>query len=64
MNLVAGAIKDVIDSYRNDTSCFYVVIAGGDNVIPFFRYPDTSGLGPESQFQPDDAQRHACRRQP
>ncbi len=30
----------------------YVVIAGGDSVIPFFRYADSSGLGPESDFVP------------
>ena len=28
------------------------MIAGGDDVIPFFRYPDVSGLGQESQFAP------------
>ncbi len=51
MNLVARAIKQVVDSYRNSVSA-YVVIAGGDEVIPFFRYPDVSGLGQESQFVP------------
>ena len=28
------------------------MIAGNDDVIPFFRYPDISGLGQESQFEP------------
>jgi len=51
VNLVARAIKDIIDSYRN-AGRRYVVIAGGDDVIPFFRYPDVSGLGQESQFSP------------
>ena len=51
VNLVARAIKEVVDSYRNGDSR-YVVIAGGDEVIPFFRYPDVSGLGQESQFEP------------
>ncbi len=51
VNLVARAVKQVVDSYRNPTSS-YVVIAGGDEVIPFFRYPDVSGLGQESQFVP------------
>ena len=51
VNLVAGAIKDIVDYYRNANSK-YVVIAGGDEVIPFFRYPDLSGLGQESQFEP------------
>ena len=51
VNLVAEAIKDVIDQYRGpDTK--YVVLGGGDDVIPFFRYPDISGLGQESQFSP------------
>ncbi len=48
---MADAIKDIVDDLRNANSK-YVVIAGGDDVIPFFRYPDTSGLGPESQFSP------------
>ena len=30
----------------------YVVIVGGDNVIPFFRYADEALLGPESGFIP------------
>jgi hypothetical protein len=50
-NLVAQAIKDIADGYRNAGSK-YVVIAGNDDIIPFFRYPDTSGLGQESQFSP------------
>ncbi|MGB0099850.1 MAG: putative Ig domain-containing protein [Nocardioides sp.] len=51
VNLVARAVKEIVDSYRNGASS-YVVIAGGDDVIPFFRYPDVSGLGQESQFEP------------
>ena len=51
VNLVARAVKEIVDSYRNADST-YVVIAGGDEVIPFFRYPDVSGLGQESQFEP------------
>jgi hypothetical protein len=51
MNLVAREIKSIVDSYRNPV-IKYVVIAGNDDVIPFFRYPDTSGLGQESQFVP------------
>ena len=30
----------------------YVVLVGGDDVIPFFRYPDNSDLGPESAYVP------------
>ena len=53
-NLVADAIKDIVDSYRttDNTNLQYVVIAGGDEVIPFFRYPDTAGLGEEEQYSP------------
>jgi hypothetical protein len=51
VNLVASAIKDLIDQYRGpDTK--YVVLAGGDDIVPFFRYPDVSGLGPEHLFSP------------
>ena len=50
-NLVASAIKQAVDAHRTGSTT-YVVIAGGDEVIPFFRYPDTSGLGQESQFVP------------
>jgi hypothetical protein len=51
VNLVAAAIKDLIDQYRG-TDTKYVVLAGGDDVIPFFRYSDVSGLGQESLFSP------------
>ncbi|MDX6465491.1 MAG: hypothetical protein QOI27_531 [Gaiellaceae bacterium] len=50
-NLVAGAIKDIVDSYRNP-QLKYVVVVGNDHVIPFFRYPDQAGLGPESGYSP------------
>ncbi|WP_151083239.1 hypothetical protein [Nocardioides cynanchi] len=49
INLVADAIASIGHAFRGpDTK--YVVLAGGDDVIPFFRYPDVSGLGQESQF--------------
>jgi hypothetical protein len=51
VNLVADAIKELVHGFRNADSA-YVVLAGGDDVIPFFRYPDVSGLGEESQFSP------------
>ncbi|HEY7332456.1 MAG TPA: PxKF domain-containing protein [Candidatus Limnocylindria bacterium] len=52
-NLVADAIKDVVDSYRaNNPGLAYVVIIGGDDTIPFFRYPDQSLLGMESGYVP------------
>jgi hypothetical protein len=52
-NLLASAIKDVVDSYRaNNPGLHYVVLVGGDGVIPFFRYHDESLLGPESGYFP------------
>jgi choice-of-anchor C domain-containing protein len=51
-NLVAREIKSIIDSYRTNNPLRYVVIAGNDDVIPFFRYPDQSLLGPESGYFP------------
>ncbi|MEA3184216.1 MAG: hypothetical protein QOJ74_693, partial [Ilumatobacteraceae bacterium] len=52
-NLVAQAIRDVVNSFRDSTGTLkYVVLAGGDSVIPFFRYPDAAGIGPESDYDP------------
>jgi hypothetical protein len=52
-NLVAWAIKDVVDAHRDvNPDLEYVVLVGNDAVIPFFRYPDQSLLGPESQYEP------------
>ena len=52
-NLVAEEIKGIVDSYRaNNAGLRYVVLAGGDDVIPFFRYPDQSLLGQESGYIP------------
>ncbi|MEO8468989.1 MAG: hypothetical protein ABI573_04910 [Chloroflexota bacterium] len=50
-NLVASAIRDVVQSYRN-AALQYVVLVGGDSTIPFFRYPDPSDLAPESWYVP------------
>ncbi len=50
-NLVAQAIRDIVNSYRGD-NLKYVVVVGDDHAIPFFRYPDTSGLGPEEGYYP------------
>ena len=63
MNLVAQEIKGIVDAYRlaNDAQRLsnpalpamrYVVIAGNDLAIPFFRYPDESLLGQESLYVP------------
>ena len=60
-NLVASAMKDVVDAYRagnpnpdnsSGTNFKYIVLVGGDNVIPNFRYADTSSLAPEANFYP------------
>jgi hypothetical protein len=51
-NLVATALKQIIDSYRPNNPLAYVVLVGGDSVIPFFRYPDDALLAPESGFIP------------
>ena len=52
-NLVAEAIRDIVNSYRDDGSTLqYVVIIGDDSVVPFFRYPDNAGLGPEDNYAP------------
>ena len=51
-NLVAESIADVVNSYRAANPIAYVVIAGADNVIPFFRYPDPTLLGNETGYYP------------
>ena len=52
-NLVAEEIKGIVDSYRpGNPDLKYVVIAGNDAAIPFFRYPDQSLLGQESGYVP------------
>ncbi len=52
-NLVASAIKDIVTAYRNaNPDLASVVLVGDDGVIPFFRYPDQNGLGPEKNYQP------------
>ncbi|RKS68006.1 Ig-like domain-containing protein [Motilibacter peucedani] len=52
-NLVAQSLRDVVNAYRGAGSTLkYVVIAGADPVVPFFRYADDAGLGPESDFVP------------
>jgi len=52
VNLLAEQIKAVVDSYRASSALKYVVIAGNDATIPFFRYPDQSLLGQESGYVP------------
>ncbi len=52
-NLVASGIRDVVTAYGHaNPDLKYVVLAGGDDSIPFFRYPDPAYLGPESDYIP------------
>jgi hypothetical protein len=53
-NLVAQAIKDIIDGYRTqpDSNLEYVVIVGGDEIIPFPRHPDNALLANEMNYVP------------
>ena len=51
-NLVADAIKDIVDRYHAQNPLQYVVIVGNDDVIPFFRYPDQATLGNEVNYAP------------
>ncbi len=57
-NLVARALRDIVNSYRDGTGTLsYVVLAGDDSVIPFFRNADAAGLGPEQGYVPPVADR-------
>lgn len=53
-NVVARRAKDVIAAYKalNPMTLKYVVIAGNDYVVPFYRQPDQSGLGSEKDYHP------------
>ena len=52
-NIVASTIKSVLDGYALlNPDLRYVVIAGGDAVIPYLRVPDQAGLGNENMYQP------------
>ena len=51
-NLVAEAIKSVVDRYRAQNPLAYVVLIGGDDVIPFFRHPDQAMLANEKNYVP------------
>lgn len=52
-NLVAAAIKQVVDEWwAANPDLANIVLVGGDAVIPFFRYPDESLLGPERNYVP------------
>ncbi len=51
-NLVAYAVKDIVDSYLELNPLAYIVIVGNDNVIPFFRHPDQAMLANERNYVP------------
>jgi CSLREA domain-containing protein len=52
-NLVAQAIKGIIDDYRSlNNEIEYIVLIGNDDVIPFFRYPDRALLANEKNYRP------------
>ena len=51
-NLVAYAIKDIVDAYRLNNPVDNVVVIGNDDIIPFFRYRDGSLLANEDGFFP------------
>ncbi len=50
-NVVADAVSDLISPYRS-ASLQYVVIAGGDQVVPYRRVPDLSQTGNEKLWRP------------
>lgn len=51
-NLVAYAINDLVKAYRANNPVQYVLIVGGDEVIPFFRHPDQAMLANERNYVP------------
>ena len=51
-NILADTIKEIITRYRSGNDLQYVVLVGGDNVIPFFRHADGAMLGNEKNFVP------------
>ena len=51
-NLVAEAVKAVLDRYWDENPLEYIVIVGNDDVIPFFRHPDEAMLADESGYVP------------
>ncbi|MEM7133726.1 MAG: Ig-like domain-containing protein [Chloroflexota bacterium] len=52
-NLVAEAIEMIVDSYWEQNSTLqYLVLVGGDDVIPFFRSPDQALLANEQNYSP------------
>jgi hypothetical protein len=52
-NIVAASIKKIINLYAQaNPQLQYLVLVGGDNIIPFFRHPDQSLLASEQNYVP------------
>jgi RNase P/RNase MRP subunit p29 len=52
-NMVAQEIKQVVEGYRvNSSNLQYVVLAGPDHTIPFFRYLDRAAIANEKEYTP------------
>ena len=51
-NLVAEAIKEIIDAHRAANPLAYVVLIGNDDTLPFFRDPDNALLANEDNYVP------------
>jgi hypothetical protein len=51
-NLVAESIREIVHRYWQLNPLEYVVIIGGDEVIPFFRYTDHAMLANEKNYVP------------
>mgnify|MGYP000405589224 CR=1 FL=1 len=41
-----------LDRSRTGNFLNYLILVGGDDVIPFYRHPDEAMLGPEQDFVP------------
>jgi hypothetical protein len=53
-NGVAAAIRSLVASYLQQYPAIqYIVIAGSDEIIPFYRVPDHTRISPESDFAID-----------
>lgn len=51
-NLLAEAIRSIVLRSRIGNALEYLVLLGGDSVIPYFRHPDEAMLGPEEDYIP------------
>ncbi|MBV7328669.1 hypothetical protein KFU94_10495 [Chloroflexi bacterium TSY] len=51
-NLVAFAIKEIVDAYRALNPIKHIVLIGNDDIIPFFRFPDRGLLANENNYEP------------